>query len=156
MKCKAFIAGILFLLLITACGTSETDETGGEEEQTMEKDWKLTGEFDVDTNSWSMKLENLTESPLELNFKSGQEVEVKIKKEDQSETVYTYSADKMFTQALKETTIDPGSSKSWSEDISKETLEKGTYTIEFEVLAYEINGKKPEEPIKTTETFEMK
>ncbi|WP_158736088.1 BsuPI-related putative proteinase inhibitor [Alteribacillus sp. YIM 98480] len=149
---------VVFFLTFSgaACATSEEDGTGGETEKSMGENWKLTGEFDVDSDSWRMELENISEHPLELQFNSGQEIEVDMKKDGQSESVYQYSADKMFTQALKQTTIEPGASTTWSDDISQKSLEKGSYTVIFEVLARKVNGEKPEKPLKTSDTFTIK
>lgn len=71
-----------------------------------------------------------------LNFSSGQTYEIYIKNW-QKEVIYTWSANKMFTQAFKEITIEAGESQSFQETIDAHQFRAGLYFLEVEIKALE-------------------
>ncbi|MFB5661364.1 BsuPI-related putative proteinase inhibitor [Alteribacillus sp. HJP-4] len=156
---------LLSFLLLLACGaggcgseeSSEDSNSKGEERgqaQMSTDSLMLTGQLSEDRSSWQMKLENTTEEDLTLQFKSGQEIDVTITEEESGEKVYRYSDGQMFTQALKEVTIEAGSSKTWEEKLP-DPLESGAYRVHFEVTAESVNGESPQKPLSADQTFSV-
>lgn len=83
-----------------------------------------------------IELSNSSGEDAVLNFSSGQTYEIYIKNW-QKEVIYTWSADKMFTQALQEMTIEAGKSKSFQENIDVHQFRAGLYFLEVEIKAQE-------------------
>ena len=60
-----------------------------------------------------LQVTNATQSPLALQFSSGQSYDFAVS--DGGTSVWTWSADKMFTQALRSVTLAPGETRSFEE-----------------------------------------
>jgi hypothetical protein len=83
-----------------------------------------------------IELLNNSQEDLVLNFSSGQSYEIYIKNW-QKEVIYTWSADKMFTQAFKEITIEAGEGQSFQEKIAAHQFRAGVYFLEVEIKSLE-------------------
>ncbi|SDI01363.1 Intracellular proteinase inhibitor [Alteribacillus persepolensis] len=151
---KGLGAAVLFLLfpLLTACAAS-VDQKGGAGKANMLDNVALHASVDEEDKIWELELVNTADKPLQLSFRSGQEIDVVIRKDKASAPVYQYAAEHMFSQALKQVTIDPASSKTWDGDISHVPLANGTYTAVFKVVADAVNGEKLKSPLQTTTSF---
>ena len=93
-----------------------------------------------------LTLRNAEPKPLHLVFPSGQRYDLKIF-DQRDNNVYTWSADKLFLQAIQEETVDPGTEKTFAFTAEIPNLSPGRYravafltsekqfsgTIEFEV-----------------------
>ncbi|HEX6588197.1 MAG TPA: BsuPI-related putative proteinase inhibitor [Longimicrobiales bacterium] len=79
-------------------------------------DLAATMEVDVGDESTTLRLHvtNVSDHPVELEFTSGQRYDFAVTTED-GESVWTWSADKSFMQALGTETLAPGASLRFSE-----------------------------------------
>lgn len=171
-KYFAILLGVMMLLL-AACGNdSETNEANGEEkkDQTSEETSEdQEAEIDMetlidqvvmdatidttnDTATFNFSLENAGEDPVILGFNSSQKYEIQVTNEE-GENVYTFSADKMFTQELTTEELGQG-------DVleAKETWtgieEPGNYEATMTFLVNTINDQPIEaNPFQVTQTF---
>ncbi|RSL31196.1 hypothetical protein D7Z54_22060 [Salibacterium salarium] len=147
---KYLVIVFLMVLPLIGCGTLENENKQPGEEKTMKSALVVNGSFEVNSQEWSMRLQNKSGESSLIEFTSAQEIEVIIKKAE--ETVYRYSDEKMFSQALKSLTLEKEETRKWSESLSQK-LESGSYTITYEVLANKINGSLPTTAITDSETF---
>ena len=171
-KYLAILLGVMVLLL-AACGNdSETNEANGEEKEDQTSEENTEGqeaEIDMealinqvamdatidttsDTAAFNFSLENAGDEPVILGFSSSQKYEVQVKNED-GENVYTFSADKMFTQEL--TTEELGQGDVFE---AKETWtgieEPGNYEATMTFLVNTINDQPMEaNPFQVTQSF---
>ncbi len=151
---KPFYALIAFsfVLFLTACGTSDnsteteqvTDPTNGEEN--MEN--TVTTTIDVKDNGDAVLLiENKSQEDLELTFTSGQEVEYQLLDKEKN-VLYTYSANKMFTQMIQEKILAPNDKLEVQLDLLNElaaaNIPAGSYTLIAWSPAKEIADQKAE------------
>lgn len=83
-----------------------------------------------------LELLNKSQEDIVLNFSSAQSYEIYIKNW-QKEVIYTWSADKMFTQAFKEITIEAGERQSFQEKIAAHQFSAGVYFLEAEIKSSE-------------------
>ncbi len=138
------------IILLTACGTTENHEepasepTNGQASEKPEKPEKppegneiVAGELELNVVSFTndkavIELKNQTERAQNLEFTSGQQYDMWIMDEN-GQQVFHWGEGKMFTQALKTETIEPGESKSFNVAIPQ--LEPGTYQIRFKVTS---------------------
>lgn len=148
-------AGSMVIILFTGCGAAEVEEAESGEPSMHTEEWELSGGFDEEEYTWEFDFNNISGEPLDLSFNSGQEINVFIYKEGESEPVYNYADEKVFTQSLKEITIRDGNTRKWEEDVDFDLMEPGNYTISFELLVSEINGTSPEQPIELEDHFSI-
>ncbi|WP_261130026.1 BsuPI-related putative proteinase inhibitor [Bacillus sp. Marseille-Q3570] len=142
------LATIFLVLLLTACGTSnqpeepESQPTNGEagednKEKSSEGNDSVSDELQLNVVSFTdnkavIELQNQTQSSKELQFSSGQQYDMWITDQDGKE-VFHWAEGKMFTQALKTITIEPGQKHTFEVDIPK--LDPGTYKVRFKVTS---------------------
>ncbi|MYL51217.1 hypothetical protein GLV98_17100 [Halobacillus litoralis] len=170
---KKFLAILLgyMVLSLAACGNETENEASGEEkeDQMTEQPSEQEPEVDVealieqiamdamvetttDTATFNFSLENAGEEPVTLGFTSSQKYEVQVKNEA-GESVYTFSADKMFTQELTTEELTQGDvfdvKETWT------GIEKpGTYEATMTFLVNTINDQPLEaNPFQVTQSF---
>ena len=73
----------------------------------------LSVEPTADSVRFLLQATNATQAPLTLRFSSGQSYDFAVSEGGTS--VWTWSADMMFTQALRAETLAPGETRSWAE-----------------------------------------
>ena len=83
-----------------------------------------------------IELLNNSQEDIVLNFSSGQSYDIYIKNW-QKEVIYRWSADKIFTQAFKEITIEAGKRQSFQEKIAVHQFRAGVYFLEVEIKSLE-------------------
>ncbi|WP_158290468.1 BsuPI-related putative proteinase inhibitor [Halobacillus salinus] len=168
-KLFAMMMGVIVLTL-AACGTSgEMDEANGEgteadqeqtEDQNTEKDMdalinQMATDVKVkatdDAANFDFSLTNTGEEPVTLGFASSQQYEVKVTNAD-AENVYTFSADKSFTQELTSEELANGKAISASEAWTD--VEPGEYEVTVTFLVDTINDESVEAtPFEMTQPF---
>ncbi|ARI78052.1 BsuPI-related putative proteinase inhibitor [Halobacillus mangrovi] len=159
----------IMILALAACGSnSETKEANGEENteqneaaeepeidmESLISQLKMdaTVETTEDTAKFDFSLENTGEEPLIIGFTSSQQYEVKVKNAE-GESVYTFSADKMFTQELTTEEIPAGESLSATETWTGIEA-KGNYEATITFLVDSINDQSLEAtPYQVTQSF---
>lgn len=140
---KWWIIWMFGILLLAACGSTEMNETSGEggEEMTNE----LTQQIKEENGDYFLVITNGTEEDVTLTFTSGQQFEYQLF-DDAGETVYTYSMNKMFTQALSEQVVAAGESWELPLDLTNEltsmSVPEGTYRLDVWSLAEQFDGEK--------------
>lgn len=140
---KWWIIWMFGILLLAACGSTEMNESSGEggEEMTNE----LTQQIKEENGDYFFVITNGTEEDVTLTFTSGQQFEHQLF-DDAGETVYTYSMNKMFTQALSEQVVAAGESWEQPLDLKNElasmSVPEGTYRLEVWSLAEQFDGEK--------------
>lgn len=140
---KWWIIWMFGILLLAACGSTEMNESSGEggEEMTNE----LTQQIKEENGDYFLVITNGTEEDVTLTFTSGQQFEYQLF-DDAGETVYTYSMNKMFTQALSEQVVAAGESWEQPLDLKNEltsmSVPEGTYRLEVWSLAEQFDGEK--------------
>ncbi|MEC3883562.1 BsuPI-related putative proteinase inhibitor [Halobacillus sp. HZG1] len=170
---KKFLAILLgaLMLSLAACANQTENEASGEEkdDQMTEEPSEQEPEVDMeglieqiamdatvdttsDTATFNFSLENAGEEPVTLGFTSSQKYEVQVKNEA-GESVYTFSADKMFTQALTTEELAQGDvfdvKETWT-GIKK----TGTYEATMTFLVNTINDQPLEaNPFQVTQSF---
>ncbi|MGP4062014.1 BsuPI-related putative proteinase inhibitor [Halobacillus sp. H74] len=172
---KKFLAIMMGVMLLTlaACGSdSETGEASGEEkedqanegtseDQEAETDMqslidqlKLDATVDATSEAaaFNFSIENTGEEQVNLGFSSSQKYEIKVENAD-GENVYTFSADKMFTQELTSEELDAGEAFE-AEETWTGIEEPGKYEMTVTMLVKTINDQSLEEnPFQVTESF---
>lgn len=139
------------IIILSACGSTETNEqpasepANGQASEKYEKPEKppegneiVAGALELNIVSFTnekaeIELKNQTENAQVLEFTSGQQYDMWIKDES-GKQVFHWAEGKMFTQAMKTETLQPGESKVFSVAMPK--LEPGTYTIRFKVTSH--------------------
>lgn len=136
---------IFTILFLASCGTNnDNDPTTGSEEQ--EKEAKVSTQLNVDANGEAMLLiKNPADNEMTLTFPSGQEVEYQLLNQDKN-VVYTYSANKNFTQAIQEKKLKPNEEISVKLDLENELAEvpAGKYKLVVWSMASELSDQKVE------------
>lgn len=140
-----------FVLFLTACGTNdnanleETDPTTGGEEN-MEN--TIATSIDMKDNGDAVfVIENEAQEEQVLTYNSSQEVEYQLLDEEKN-IVFTYSANKMFTQAIQENKLASNDKVEILLDLSNEIaaagVPTGSYTLVVWSTAKEIAEQKVE------------
>lgn len=137
---------IFTILFLASCGTSDNsdDPTTGNEEQETEA--KISTQLKVDANSEAVFLiKNPTNKEMTLTFPSGQEVEYQLLDQDKN-VVFTYSANKNFTQAIQEKKLKPNEEISVKLDLENELVDvpAGKYKLVVWSTASELSDQKVE------------
>ncbi|WP_052158857.1 BsuPI-related putative proteinase inhibitor [Halobacillus sp. BBL2006] len=159
----------IMILALAACGSnSETKEAKGEENadqsetseeseidmQSLIDQMKMDATIDTteDTAKFNFSLENTGDEPVILGFTSSQQYEVKVENSN-GESVYTFSANKMFTQELTTEEVASGDSLSATETWTG-IEEKGDYKATITFLVDSINDQPLEAtPYQVTQSF---
>ncbi|GEK58006.1 hypothetical protein CHL76_10235 [Marinococcus halophilus] len=145
MAVKKWLAAVIacFCIFPAGCGSEQAEESSpGTLEASMEENtWTLSGTLDTENNTWHLEFENTGNEEMKLNFQDGQEAEVIVKKEDDSETVYVYSEGKVFTQAEKSVEVSPGNKRRWDGELDADLLDpENSYQAEFQMLAENLDS----------------
>lgn len=140
-KWLVILTGAL-LLLLAACGSTENQTTGaGEEDMSGE----LTQQIKEQDGKYYLVITNDTEEDVTLEFTSGQLFEYQLL-DSKGEIQFTYSMNKMFTQALSEHVVKVGESWELPLDIQTELsamqVPAGTYQLDVWSLAKQLDGEK--------------
>ncbi|WP_347861195.1 BsuPI-related putative proteinase inhibitor [Salimicrobium sp. PL1-032A] len=152
------------LIILAACGTSEDTEAESDAQESDQEEsvsidelaeqLKVTSEVEVEgeTAAVSFSLTNEGEEAVELGFASGQQFDVHITDES-GENVYTYSADRSFTQEQSKKELDSGemmeNAAQWEEG-----AEAGEYEATVTFLVDTLNGEKvDDQEFKATSMF---
>jgi hypothetical protein len=167
-KLWIIMVGIMILAL-AACGSnSDTKEANGEEHpdqsetseeseidmQSLIDQMKMDATIDTteDTAKFNFSLENTGDEPAILGFTSSQQYEVKVENSS-GESVYTFSANKMFTQELTTEEVASGDSLSATETWTG-IEEEGDYKATITFLVDTINDQPLEaNPYQVTQPF---
>ena len=135
---------ICMILFLASCGTNNNnDSTTGSGEQ---EEIKVSTQLKVEANGEATFLiKNPTDKEMTLTFPSGQEVEYQLL-DQEKKVIFTYSADKSFTQALQEKKLQPNEEVSVKLDLENELAEvpAGKYKLVVWSLASELNEQKVE------------
>ncbi|EIT85755.1 intracellular proteinase inhibitor [Fictibacillus macauensis ZFHKF-1] len=94
------------------------------------------------------EIKNQMEKEKTFHFTSGKKFDYRIKNKE-GKTVYEYSKNHMFTQALTKTTVKQGAS--FTQDIMVSGLPAGSYTLEVWLTA-----KDEHDDYRQTQNFEIK
>jgi hypothetical protein len=124
------VAGLA--LLLTACGSEATmdGESGSADAQvTFTPDPLVPGAV-----TFTVTVTNDASSRLELEFTSGQRADVQLL-DDDGESAYTWSATRMFSQALETVRISSGGNEAFVLDADDFDVAPGTYTLRATVTA---------------------
>lgn len=136
---------IFTILFLASCGTNnDNDPTTGSEEQ--EKEAKVSTQLNVDANGEAIFLmKNPADKEMTLTFPSGQEVEYQLLDQDKN-VVYTYSANKKFTQSIQEKKLKPNEEISVKLDLENELADvpAGKYKLVVWSMASELSDQKVE------------
>jgi len=100
-----------------------------------------------------LTLRNGQEEPLSVTFPSGQRFDLQIWN-NRGESVYTWSADKLFLQAMETIVIRPREEKNWVVDVPLAALPEGRYAVKawltsseppvfWAALSFEIRPSEP-------------
>ena len=135
------------VMILSSCGTSETkkepaaEPANGQASEQPEKPHEgngiVAGEIELNVLSFTdnkavIEMKNQTEHEQVLEFSSGQQYDMWIQDEN-GKQVFHWGEGKMFTQALKSETLEPGGSKSFN--VALPQLNPGTYTVRFKVTS---------------------
>ncbi|MCU1485961.1 MAG: hypothetical protein JWN67_2707 [Actinomycetia bacterium] len=77
--------------------------------------------------TWTLTIENLTDSALKVTFPTGQRGDVTLVKD--GETAYQWSRGQMFTQEVSEVTVDAGMNKAFTLAEPGLDVDPGEYTL---------------------------
>lgn len=133
MKRGKFLAALLlmaFVLILTACGSSDSTESGNANEGSGEagKD-EVTGMLEqVEDNLYLYTVDNGTDETMNFEFTSGQRFDFTLSN-DAGDEVYRMSSVSMFMQAIGEETLEPGSQLEYEFEIPAADLEPGNYLL---------------------------
>ncbi|MCA0983833.1 hypothetical protein LCL89_07145 [Halobacillus yeomjeoni] len=171
-KRTAIMMGVLAFGLI-ACGAEaekESAEAQNKKEETVETSSnnpepeidveKLIEQLSMDVGieasedavSFDFSLKNTGDSPVILGFTSSQKYEIKVNNSE-GDSVYTFSADKMFTQELTTEELGSGESLTATETWTN-VKEQGEYEATITFLVDTINDQSLEAvPYQVTQSF---
>lgn len=103
----AIAALTMGLAALAGCATSPSPESNSE--------GPLLPTLQVTTGSgvvrFALQVTNVSESPVELNFRTGQSAEFVVRRG--GEEIWRWSDDQMFTQALRREVLGPGESRTY-------------------------------------------
>jgi hypothetical protein len=77
--------------------------------------------------TWTLPIENLSDSAVKLTFPTGQRGDVTLTKD--GETAYQWSRGQLFTQVVGEVTVDAGLNKAFTLDEPGLDVDPGEYTL---------------------------
>lgn len=90
--------------------------------------YPVPGERDSPEMIARLTLRNGQEQPLSVTFPTGQRFDLQIWN-DRGESVYTWSADKLFPQVMETIVIGPHEEKNWVVDVPLAALPEGRYAV---------------------------
>ncbi|WP_332689347.1 BsuPI-related putative proteinase inhibitor [Halalkalibacter lacteus] len=132
------------LIVLSACGqgVNAPGPTVEGDEELASAEWLFEVGTEQTDNELNIKLNvtNNKEEASTIDFSSGQKYEIVLVDKDGAET-YRYSNGRMFTMALVHESFEPGESKEFSETISLDEMEAGTYTLTAQLVLAAIDGE---------------
>lgn len=130
------------LLILAGCGTSKVDSTTGSEGSNKSISTKLN--FSADGEG-TFIIKNDSNEEIILTSTSGQQIEFQLLNEAK-ETMYTYSANKMFMQGIVEKKLQAGEEWKIPLNLHEELAEvpNGSYTLVVWSTTGELNNRKIE------------
>ncbi|MEK4484170.1 BsuPI-related putative proteinase inhibitor [Psychrobacillus sp. FSL H8-0484] len=136
------VFSVLMLLIITSCGTSNSNTTTGGQEP----DKGILTKIDLnDDGDAIFIIKNEGKDEASLTFTSGQQIEFQLLNEAK-EVIYTYSANKLFMQETQEKKLQPG--EEWAIPLYLQAelagVPAGTYTLMVWSTAEGLNDLKIE------------
>ncbi|WP_228275551.1 BsuPI-related putative proteinase inhibitor [Gracilibacillus oryzae] len=166
MKKLATLLILLMVGFLAACGTgnegNENEDANAQGSQENETNESITDHLELVTEAeqqedgvhFHFELINHHEEDVEVSFPSGKQYDILVKKGD--ETIYQFSEDKLFTEAVVKETIPSGESATWEEvwEIG-EDVEAGEYNVEMQLVPSEINGEEVPEGFANTFTLQI-
>ncbi|MFC4354719.1 BsuPI-related putative proteinase inhibitor [Chryseomicrobium palamuruense] len=141
MKKWILIILAALVMLLAACGSMSNQTTGAGEEMPGE----LSQQIKEQDGEYFLVITNDTNEDVTLTFTSGQLFEYQLI-DDTKEPLFTYSMNKMFTQALTEQVVAAG--KTWelpldiTTELSTMQVPAGTYQLDVWSLAEQFEGEK--------------
>ncbi|MFZ0370617.1 MAG: BsuPI-related putative proteinase inhibitor [Halobacillus sp.] len=161
----AILMGVM-MITMAACGNEAESETKSKEVKVEEPKAEeveafiqsLNMEANVETSEntadFQMSLENTSDEALTLGFTSSQEYEIQVTNAE-GESVYTFSANKMFTQEMISKDLAAGESLT-AEETWTSIEEPGDYEATITFLVNSINEQPLEaEPFQLTKSFSV-
>lgn len=157
---------LMALLMASGCGADREKVKGSSKEEpqvqtkesSVQEKLEITGDVTVasDAAVFDLKAKNVSQEQLSLTFHSGQEFEVVVM-DGQGEEVYRYSAGKMFTEAIKTISLDPGKTLAWQDKwVFPEEVQGGSFKVKMFVTSRKINDKEVEiGTLSTTTNFTL-
>ena len=139
------ICTILIILMLASCGTDNSGTTTGNEPGSLE-DKSVTTKLEVtEDGNATFTIKNETTDEETLTYSSGQEVEYQLI-DNEKETVFTYSADKVFVLMISEKVLQPNEEIVIPLDLNTELAEvpAGSYTLIAWSTADELTAQKKE------------
>lgn len=108
---------LLILATLAGCApngaVSREEPVGGEAAVPLTRlATTLQAESNGDSVRFSLRVTNATDAPLPLTFPTGQSFDFVVEREGRE--VWRWSEDMMFTQAIREETLAPGETRSYS------------------------------------------
>lgn len=99
------------LLMLAACAARESDEGGNGDRDGRPLLASLQTTTFGDSVQFMLQVTNTGTAPVELNFSSGQSFDFVVR--DGEREVWRWSADQMFTQALRTESLAPGETRTF-------------------------------------------
>jgi len=139
------VFSIFIILVLASCGTNNSDTTTGNEPELLE-DKSVTTKLDVkEDGNAAFTIKNETAEETTLTYPSGQEVEYQLLDKEKN-TVFTYSADKVFVLMVSEKVLQPNEEIVIQLDLQTELAEvpAGSYTLIAWSTSEELSDQKQE------------
>ena len=139
------VFSIFIILVLASCGTNNSDTTTGNEPESSENK-SVTTKLDVkEDGNAAFTIKNETAEETTLTYPSGQEVEYQLLDKEKN-TVFTYSADKVFVLMVSEKVLQPNEEIVIQLDLQTELAEvpAGSYTLIAWSTSEELSDQKQE------------
>lgn len=144
MKTMGLFLLTLFVLLLSACGQGGDSPTQGEEgnDSVTNSAWSFETKTTHDENELlvQMTVTNQQETKSTLDFASGQLYEM-VLTDSNGEEVYRFSEGRMFSMAIVQEAFEAGESKTFEEVIALDKLDKGTYTLDVQLVVMAVDNE---------------
>ena len=139
------VFSVFLILVLASCGTNNSDTTTGNEPESSENK-SVTTKLDVkEDGNAAFTIKNETAEEATLTYPSGQEVEYQLLDKEKN-TVFTYSADKVFVLMISEKVLQPNEEIVIQLDLQTELAEvpAGSYTLIAWSTSEELSDQKQE------------
>lgn len=141
----------LLIIILLLSGCSHQAEEGKEVTAPMEKTnqvlLNVSAEESMDQAVLKLSIQNDTDMKKTFTFPSGQTYELSVTDQEGNE-VYRYSKGKMFTQTIRELTLEPGEKKEYQEVWGYRSNGNKAASGEYKVEALFLGKEKAEKPLK--------
>lgn len=140
MRSLAIYSLLMLLIFFQSPGLAAVQEDRDQQEFTFFAEPVVL----PDRIDFELALTNEGEDPLTFVFPSSQKYEILVNDKG-GETVFRYSADKMFSQALQKITLAPNQTVSWTEEWNFQStgtdMKPGEYQVVAKLKATKVDGK---------------